>query len=106
MMLWIDHLIFGNGRGLRSPYFDNRFYWLSGRLYTFMHGHGAQLHSFQWLHPKAGEVRKLSGRDYRVFHSTRRWLRVVVAWSTRLPDDIDAANTMLHAIKAGLGEAL
>jgi hypothetical protein len=103
-MLWLDHLIFGNGFGYRSPYFDNRFYWLSGRLYTFMGGLGAQLHSCQWTHPRAGEVRMLSGREYRPFHSNRRWGRVMVAWATKLPHDITAANALLCKIKSELGE--
>lgn len=61
MILWLDHLIFGNGYGLRSPYFDNRYYWLSGQLYTWSGWLGAQLQSFQWFHPKPGEERRLGG---------------------------------------------
>lgn len=103
MILWLDHLIFGNGRGMKSPYFDSRFYWLDGQLYTFMPGFGAQLHSYQWTHPKAGERRKLGGREYRPLHSHRRWCRVCVAWATSLPREIDDANAELHEIEAGLG---
>jgi hypothetical protein len=40
-MLWLDHKIFGNGRGLGSPCFDGIFYWLSGALYTWIGGFGA-----------------------------------------------------------------
>lgn len=115
MLLWLDHKIFGNGWGLKSPYFDNKFYWLvdtkrgrdkeSGTLYTFSHGHGAQLHSFQWLHPNAGEERVLAGYRFRPLHSHRRWLRVDVAWSVQtLPDDIDEANAYLREMERNLGE--
>lgn len=114
-MLILDHLIFGNGHGLRSPINDNRFYWLTdqnriwphqhGQLYTFMAGLGAQLHSFQWRHPRAGERRKLAGRQFVVFASTRRWIRVEVAWAmVGLPSDLDEANAALRALKSDLGE--
>lgn len=102
-MLWLDHLIFGNGYGLRSPYFDNRFYWLSGRLYTWIGGLGAQLHSQQWFHPKPGETRRLAGRDYRPFNSHRRGLRVQVSWATRLPENLDDAHRALREIASSLG---
>lgn len=103
-MLWLDHLIFGNGRGLGSPHWDQRFYWLSGRLYTFMPGFGAQLHSFQWTHPRAGERRRLSGRDYVVFSSTRRGLRVAVSWSlVGLPRNVTQALDVLREIESELG---
>lgn len=105
-MLWLDHLLFGNGHGLRSPYFDNRFYWLSGRLYTWIGGFGAQLQSVQWAHPKPGEERKLAGRIYRPFHSSRSGPRVRVSWATRLPDDINAANALLQDIKRTLGDGI
>lgn len=105
MILWLDHKIFGDGRGLRSPYFDNIFYWLSGDLYTYMAGLGAQLHSFQWKHPRAGERRKLCGREFVVFHSRRRWLRVEVAWAmVDLPRDLDAAHVEIRTLKRELGE--
>jgi len=102
-MLWLDHKIFGNGRGMASPYFDARFYWLSGELYTFMAGFGAQLHSYQWRHPKPGETRRLCGRDFRPFSSSRRWGRVEVAWATNLPSGIDAANAALRELERDLG---
>lgn len=54
-------------------------------------------------------IRKLLGREFRPFHSTRHWLwfplpiaRVVVAWATHLPDDINAANAELHKMRAEL----
>jgi hypothetical protein len=49
-------------------------------------------------------VRMLSGREYRPFHSNRRWGRVMVAWATKLPHDITAANALLCKIKSELGE--
>ena len=44
MGLWLDHKLFGNGRGLKSPYFNDTYFWLrdemrpqsKGRLYTWM----------------------------------------------------------------------
>ncbi|MGB5901995.1 MAG: hypothetical protein WBH00_04005 [Xanthobacteraceae bacterium] len=131
MILWLDHLIFGNGHGLGSPFFDDRFYWLvdtkrqdrggeNGELYTFMSGLGAQLHSFQWRHPKAGEERRLANRTFRPLHSRREFLwlwrnsvfpiplpiaRVSVAWSwINLPKDIDQANAALREMPKTLGD--
>lgn len=104
MILWLDHLIFGNGRGMKSPYWDDRFFWLDGELYTAMYGFGAQLHSYQWTHPKAGERRHLCGRDFVPLHSTRRWGRVEVAWSwADLPKDINEANSELAQLRKELG---
>lgn len=119
MIMWLDHKIFGNGRGLGSPYFDNRFYWLSGELYTFMHGFGAQLHSFQWHHPLAGERRRLFGYEFEPLHSNRSFLwlwrdtwfaiptpvcRVEVAWSRiDLPKDINEANAELRHMEKEIG---
>jgi hypothetical protein len=104
--LWLDHKIFGNGYGMATPYFDGKFYWLSGELYTFMAGFGAQLHSYQWRHPKPGESRRLCGRDFRPFHSTRRGVRVEVAWATHLPEDIDAKNAALRDLERDLGKTI
>lgn len=120
MILWLDHKIFGNGYGLGSPYFDGKFYWLNGELYTFMQGSGAQLHSIQWTHPNAGEERKLFGYRFRPLHSHRRFLwlfkesvpiplpisRVIVAWSrVDLPKDIDEANAELRHMATQVGES-
>lgn len=103
MIIAIDHLIFGNGYGLKSPYSDNVYYWLSGELYTFSHGLGAQLHSIQWTHPKACERRTLAGREFVVFQSKRKWLRVSVSWAmVRMPDNLDDANAKIGKLKADL----
>lgn len=86
MIFWLDHLIFGNGSGLSSPFLDNRFYWLKdaytkkSELYTFSVGFGAQLYSFQWVHPKAQEKRMICGYEFSVFRSSRVFGRVAVAW--------------------------
>ena len=102
--LAIDHLIFGNGHGMGSPYFDGRFYWLSGDLYTAMNGFGAQLHSYQWTHPNAGEERTLCRRKFRPLHSRRKWGRVEVAWCwVDLPRGIDEANAALRQLFQELG---
>jgi hypothetical protein len=100
----LDFHIFGNGYGFGAPYFDQPFYWLSGEFYTFMGGLGAQLHSVQWTHPKPGEKRILRGVAFRPMHSNRRWGRVMVAWATKLPDDIDQANEWLRQFRAHLSQ--
>ena len=103
MILKLDNLIFGNGCGIKSPHCDNVFYWLSGDLYTFSHGLGAQLNSFQWTHPKPGERRTLAGREFVVFNSYRRWVRVNVSWAmTRMPSDIDGMNAAIRKLQADL----
>lgn len=120
MIIWLDHLIFGNGFGLKSPYFDDQYYWLGGRrgqLYTWNGWYGAQFQSFQWRHPKAGERRQLLGREFRALHSRRGFLwlgreyifgfplpicRVRVAWSCSLPDGIDDANAELRKMQSEL----
>jgi hypothetical protein len=102
-MLWLDHKLFGNGHGYKSPGWDEKFYWLSGKLYTFMPGFGAQLTSCEWFTPKPGEVRRLAGRDYRPFNTTRCGPRVRVSWATKLPDDINEANKLLREIEDSLG---
>ena len=100
---WLDHLIFGNGFGLRSPFHDNRFYWLSGDLYTFSSGLGAQLTSFQWTHPNAGERRRLCGRIFHPVHSSRRWFRVRVAWNmTDMPKELDEMQNAIRQLKHDL----
>lgn len=116
MILSLDHLIFGNGFGLGSPYFDARYYWLvdtrggerdgrKGRLYGWIGGLGAQLKSFQWRHPLPGERRRLGGREFTPFNSTRRWLRVEVSWAmVDLPKDLDQAHATIRGFKSGLGE--
>lgn len=118
MIVWLDQKIFRSGFGLRSPYFDDRYYWLvdtrdrdrkgrNGELYTFSAGFGAQLSSFQWRHPKPGERRRLIGRDFVVFNSSRSWFRVHVSWAmTGMPRDIDSANTAIRAIEADLNSTL
>lgn len=112
MIKAIDFPIFGSGRGLSAPYFAMTFYWLPytivgqerrlGTFYTFMSGFGAQLHSYQWTHPNAGERRRIKGRVFEPLSSSRRWGRVEVAWSTKLPSDIDEANATLRQIKMDL----
>jgi hypothetical protein len=116
MSLTLDHMIFGDGYGLKSPFNDNRLYWLvdtlrrdrdgrNGQLYTYSGGLGAQLRSFEWTHPRAGERRELNGREYVAFSSMRSWLRVDVAWAlVGLPKELDAAHAEIRAIKTELDE--
>jgi hypothetical protein len=117
MIFALDHLIFGNGFGDAAPYHDQRYFWLvdtlrkerngrNGELYQWQGWFGAQLISRQWTHPRAGERRRLSGYEFVVFHSTRRWLRVEVAWAlAALPKDLNAANAMLHEVETKLVRA-
>jgi hypothetical protein len=112
----LDLATFGNGFGYGAPFFDQRFFWMvdtkdaersqrNGRLYTFNAWRGAQLHSTQWTHPRAGERRRLSGREYVVYQSSRRWFRVMVSW--RLVD-LDRCKTLdeEHALLATVEKEL
>lgn len=114
MIVWLDQKIFGNGYGIKSPHWDDVYYWLSGELYTWIGGFGAQLCSFQWAHPKPGEERILAGRRFKPYFSTRRWLwlfrgsvfqiplpmcRVQVSWEIDMPDGIDNMNNEIHKLK-------
>lgn len=115
MILALDHLIFGNGFGMASPYHDARYYWLvntyqqerngrHGALYQWSGWFGAQLRSIQWTHPRAGERRRLAGREFVVFNSLRRWFRVEVSWAlVGLPKDITEANATLRQFERELG---
>lgn len=69
--MWINFKLFGNGFGLKSPFFDDKFYWLSGNFYNWIGGYGAQLSSIEWLCPKAGTRRNLIGREFVIFNATR-----------------------------------
>jgi hypothetical protein len=59
MPMGLDRALFGNGRGLKSPFHDNVFYWLvdtkrnrRGQFYTWLGGFGAQLLSREWFTPR------------------------------------------------------
>lgn len=104
MIVWLDHLIFGNGHGLKSPHFDSVFYWLNGEFYTWIGGYGAQLQSFQWRHPKPGEKRVIAGLTFKPFDSRRRWFRVEVTWWTPLPSD--GKNEFLRDLQNQLGHSI
>lgn len=96
MLLPLDFWIFGNGKGFAAPYWNQTFHWLNGELYTFQPGLGAQLHSVQWTHPKAGERRRICDVEFRPLHSHRRWGRVKIAWEAcSLPTDLNQANNWL-----------
>lgn len=108
----LDRWIFGSGKGLGMPASDQPIYWLvdaktkKGTFYTFMGGFGAQLHSIQWTHPKAHEERVLSGVSFRPFSSYRSCGRVMVAWCTRLPDNLDKANHQIRCLEDRLGKTI
>lgn len=101
----LDHWIFGNGHGFKSPFWDNRFLWLDGELYTFNGWLGAQLHSVQWTHPKAQEERLLNGLRFRPFSSHRKWGRVYVSWRwADLPMPLPRSNLALEELRSSLLE--
>jgi hypothetical protein len=123
--LW-DFKIFGSGFGMAMPFWNGIFYWLNdeskpnwysssandhsrskgklGDFYTFAGGLGAQLHSYQWTHPNAGETRVLAGKRFRPLHSHRRWFRVEVSWYMTGLDgkDIDTINKEIREFQAEL----
>lgn len=107
-MTKLDWLLFGNGHGMASPYFDDTFYWLKdmsrgdrkkakGRFYRLGGGFGAQLYSVEWTKPEIGAERLLAGMTFRVFHATRVGPRVDVAWShvpkPKTAQDLEAIST-------------
>lgn len=91
-MIWLDWLLFGSGHGMKSPYFDDTFYWLKdtswyprekapGNLYGWIGGFGAQLSSNEWRMPAPGAERVLVGKRFRIFNARRKFLRVQCSWS-------------------------
>lgn len=92
---------------MASPYWDDVFYWLSGRFYQWVGGFGAQLVSREWWTPKPGTRRKLFDKEFVVFCATRKWLRVEVSWALvkELKDysDIAALKTELQNWGHGYG---
>lgn len=127
-MHWLAVKLFGNGHGMAQPFFDGRFFWLvdtthgrkhasKGRLYTFGHGLGAQLSSFEWRSPKPGERRRLAGVEFRVFNVSRGWVRDPFGWGfclfplmwrvswamCRMPADLDAQNECIRSLEKRLG---
>ena len=105
MILWLDFWLFGNGHGLKSPHFDDVFYWQNGRLYTWNGWYGSQLQSFQWRKPKPGETRFISGREFVVSERTRKWFRVRCTWRLKdLPRPLDGANVILRELQNELND--
>lgn len=108
-MIALDWMIFGNGHGMKSPHWDDTFYWLhdqfkQGRFYSWVGGLGAQLTSREWRMPRPGTRRQLAGREFVVFQASRRWFRVEVSWAmVRLPEDIDEAHAAIRDLKRDLG---
>lgn len=85
---------FGNGYGLAAPYFEGEYHWLvdgsqekrRGAWYHWLGGFGAQLHSFEFRAPRAGEKRELFGHTFHIFQPPeRRGLTVRTAWATDDP---------------------
>lgn len=107
MIVWLDHAIFGSGYGIKSPFWDDRYYWLAGEFYLYSAGFGAQLTSFQWTHPKPQERRELSDYTFQPVHSRRRRGRVFVSWAcTTLPVDLNHAHEYLAKMGRDLGSTV
>jgi hypothetical protein len=114
MALALDFLLFGNGYGLKSPYFDDLFFWLvdtmpagrkagRGALYNWIGGLGAQLRNRQWRMPQPGERRRLAGHEFVVFNASRTLLRVDVSWAlVGLPKGLDEAHAVIRQLEADL----
>lgn len=103
MILPLDHFIFGNGYGLKTPYFNDAYYWLSGELYKYNGWLGSQFSSFQWTHPKPHERRILLGREFKPGYSERRIGRVIVSWCmSDMSDDISEAQEQIRVLKSEL----
>ena len=99
--MMLNFLLFGNGHGLKSPFFDDKFYWLvdvkrksraskNGRFYKWIGGFGAQLESIEWRKPDIGQRRVLFGHEFKVFNCSSAGisllgfkipLKYMVAWS-------------------------
>lgn len=89
--MWLDFKIFGNGHGLKSPYFDDKFYWLvdteseerkakNGNFYNWIGGFGAQIVSREWRMIPAGTTRTLAGMKFRIFQCSRNGIRCEASW--------------------------
>ena len=109
MILQLDHLIFGNGHGMATPFFDGKFFWLEdqngkarSQLYTWQGWFGCQLRSHQWFHPRAGERRRLRGTVFRPYNSRRKGIRVEVSWAMNLSSDINEANEQIREFRREL----
>lgn len=117
-MFTLDWKLFGNGRGMKSPYWDDVFYWLrdtygrsrnkaKGRFYRQSGWFGCQLASVEWRMPRPGERRMLAGYEFVVFSARRKWFRVEVSWAMtgmgRLT--IDEQNERIRRMIADLGKA-
>ena len=104
MIVWLDHLAFGNGHGMKSPFSNNMFYWLSGDMYTFFAGYGAQFTSWRWFFPDENEkvVLEIGDSTYTLvpFSSRRNWLRVIVTWRClEMPDNFLEQGFFLTKLK-------
>lgn len=98
--MWLAHKLFGNGRGLKSPYWNDTYYWLSGRMYHQTGWIGCQLQSFEFFQPPVGERRRLVGREFRLTNAKRRFLLVQCSWC--MVDDI--TNESVRALIDDLKE--
>lgn len=89
-MFWL-FLFFGNGRGLKSPFLDDKFYYLvdtykkqrherNGKLYTWVGGYGAQLRCFEWRRVPEGTKRVLAGKEWVLLNQSKRGLMYETSW--------------------------
>lgn len=117
MIFWLDWLLFGNGRGMQSPYYDDVFYWLKdttierakakGRFYRFSGWFGCQLAAVEWRAPPVGTRRFLAGREFVLLRATRKFLRVETSWTmvSLKGVPIDEANERIRELRDNLGRS-
>lgn len=98
--LWLDHLIFGNGHGMATPYWRGSFYWLDHELYWRTGAFGSQLASVQWSTPAPQERRTLlPGRTFQPYSASRRWGRCLVTWrAVDFPADLNQGHAYLQQL--------
>lgn len=103
--LWFDWMLFGNGKGMKSPYFSDIFYWIDGHFYQWIGGSGAQLCSREWRMPNPGTRRTLLENEMVVYTASRKGPRVSVSWRlTKLNNvnDINKENELIREFKIAL----
>lgn len=106
MIIWLDFLIFGGGRGLAFKTDNDTYYWLrddnkrhaTPMFYKWDGWYGSQLTSFEWHAPKVGDQRKLIGYDFIPTHYHRRWFRYQISWATHIPSVV-GANEYIQSIR-------
>lgn len=77
-------------------------YKIDGVCYTWSGWFGCQLESYEWTRVPAGTKRTILGREFTVFTTERKGLKIRTTWATYLPIKGDEANKMLFKLKDDL----